>query len=90
MGVSTVSSHVGCNGNRCDVSFVALRVRSVTPGPWRVVSFIYINICEGGVWARVEEGGWSYKYFNTNYITVRGSRAKLLKTRHSKHPSTRL
>ena len=32
---------------------VALRVRSVTPGPWRVVSFIYINICEGGVWGRV-------------------------------------
>ena len=38
------------------------------------------------------EGGSSYKYFNTNYITVRGSStgAKLLKTRHSKHPSTRL
>ena len=35
---------------------VALRVRSVTPGPWRVVSFIYINICEGGVWGRVEQG----------------------------------
>ena len=35
---------------------VALRVRSATPGPRRVVSFIYINICEGGVWGRVEQG----------------------------------
>ena len=88
-----VTYNVGCNVVMAiDVMLVevGLRVRSVPPGPWRVVSFIYINICEGGVvWGGL--GCWG-GLINISIltITVRGSFAKLLKTRHSKHPSTRL